>query len=125
GTSMATPVVSGAVALLLQSNPRLTPDQVKAKLMLTAYKTFPTSSVATDVTTGITYTSYYDVFTVGAGYLDINAALADRTNFSGTALSPAATFNSSTKATAPVCAASTVCYTIPVTGNTSLWGSTS
>ncbi len=36
GTSMATPVVSGAVALLLQQHSDLTPDQVKARLMKTA-----------------------------------------------------------------------------------------
>src|SRR4029453_16750375 len=36
GTSVAAPVVSGAVALMLQSNPKLTPILVKAILMYTA-----------------------------------------------------------------------------------------
>ena len=36
GTSMATPVVAGAVALMLQKNPSLTPNAVKAALMFTA-----------------------------------------------------------------------------------------
>jgi serine protease AprX len=77
GTSMATPVVSGTAALMLQKDPTLSPDTIKARIMKTAGKTFPVSSVATDPTTGDTYVSYYDTFTVGAGYLNVAAVLAD------------------------------------------------
>ena len=72
---MATPMVAGAAALLVQKEATLTPDTVKARLMKTASKSFPVSSVATDPITGVSYTSYYDLFTVGAGYLDVWAAL--------------------------------------------------
>jgi serine protease AprX len=75
GTSMAAPMVSGAAALLLQEKPWLTPDQVKAKLMKTARKSFPASSFSTDPVTGIQYVAQNDMFTVGAGYLDIGAAV--------------------------------------------------
>src|SRR6201999_2206211 len=36
GTSMATPLVSGAIALMLQANPALTPNLIKAILEFTA-----------------------------------------------------------------------------------------
>jgi serine protease AprX len=57
GTSQAAAVVSGAVALLLQAHPELTPDQVKAALVGTAT---PVAASA---------------IRAGAGQLDISAAL--------------------------------------------------
>jgi len=90
---MATPVVSGAAVLLLQQNPNLTPDQVKARLMKTASKSFPAYSTATDPTTGITYTDYYDIFTIGAGYLDIAAALSSNDLADASAVSPTAVYD--------------------------------
>ena len=44
GTSQAAAVVSGEVALMLQANPSLAPDQVKRQLMNTA-RSFPSASV--------------------------------------------------------------------------------
>jgi serine protease AprX len=90
GTSMAVPVVIGAVALLLQKTPTLTPDQVKALLMQSAYKNLVLYSSVTDPVTGLTYSSQADIFTVGAGYLDIQAALADISLPTLSAKSPAA-----------------------------------
>jgi len=97
GTSMATPVVSGAAVLLLQQNPNLTPDQVKARLMKTASKNFPAYSSVTDPTAGITYTDYYDIFTIGAGYLDIAAALSSNDLADAPAVSPTAVFDPTTQ----------------------------
>ena len=75
GTSMASPVVAGAVALLLQANPSLTPDTVKARLMLSADKwADPTGS--------------QDPLTYGAGYLNVPAALASTVTAVLPALSP-------------------------------------
>jgi serine protease AprX len=91
GTSMATPVVSGAVALMLQQTPSLTPDQVKARLMKTAWKGFGQYDSSSDVY-GNWYNNEDDIFTYGAGYLDINAVLNNTNLATGLALSPTAVF---------------------------------
>jgi serine protease AprX len=122
GTSMAAAATSGAVADLLQAHPSLTPDQVKARLMSTAYKTFPTSSVATEPTTGVSYTSYYDIFTVGAGYLDVAAAINSNYVAQGTALSPTATFNSAAGTILLNFDPSSVWATGGLSGTTAIWG---
>jgi serine protease AprX len=92
GTSQATAIVSGIVALMLQKNPVLTPDEVKCKLMASAR---PARTAAGQVA--------YSVFQQGAGLvnapaaanstatkcanqgLDIAADLAGRTHFGGPA----------------------------------------
>lgn len=118
GTSLATPMVSGAAALLLQKEPTLTPDEIKARLMKTASKSFPTSSVVTDSTTGKTYTDYYDIFTIGAGYLDIAAALNSTEDAPpGRALSPLAVVDPSTNLVYAIANPALVC------GSTAVWGS--
>ncbi len=55
GTSMGAAVTSGAVALMLGNESKLSPDTVKARLMLTASKIFPSFSTATDPVTGQTF----------------------------------------------------------------------
>jgi serine protease AprX len=73
GTSMAAPIVSGAAALLLESEPHLTPDQVKYRLMATANQNWPG----------------YDEQQAGAGMLDIWAALQSNTTESANTGLPA------------------------------------
>ena len=122
GTSMATPVVSGAAVLLLQQNPNLTPDQVKARLMKTASKTFPASSSVTDLTTGITYTNYYDIFTIGAGYLDIAAALSSNDLADASTVSPTAVYDPTTQSVYLVTGTSVVWGTDAVWDTSVVWG---
>ncbi len=93
GTSMATPVVAGAAALLIQQNPSITPDQVKARLMKTANKMLPLFSAAFDMWTHLSFSNQSDIFTVGAGYLDVNAALTNHDLVYTSALSPTAVLN--------------------------------
>lgn len=95
GTSMATPVVAGAAALMIQQDPTLTPDTVKARMMKTAWKGFPTTSVAYDAL-GNAYLETYDVFTIGAGYLDIDAVLGNIDVANGSATSPTAVYDPTT-----------------------------
>jgi serine protease AprX len=76
GTSMATPMVAGAAALMFQQDRSLTPDDVKARLMLTARKMW-----RADGTTP-------DIFSRGAGYLNIPAALRCRFRVTSPAISP-------------------------------------
>ena len=126
GTSMATPMVAGAAALMIEKNPALTPDQVKARLMKSASKFAPGYSYAKDPVTGVTYASEYDVFTIGAGYLNIPAALSNGDVFNGLALSPAVTFNSANQTvTLQPNALLAVWGTSgsPVWGNLAVWGS--
>lgn len=102
GTSMATAVVSGAMADLVQAYPGLTPDQLKALLMASANKTvIPQTNVVTDPNSSTSFTAHNDVFTKGAGYLDLQAAITSASAYSsslpstGFALSPVASYNSS------------------------------
>src|SRR4029077_15240179 len=102
----------------------LTPDQVKARLMKTAYKTFPQSSSVYDPSTGNTYTSQYDVFTVGAGYLDIAAALASTDVASGSAMSPIANYDPKSGNVFLTYDRSSVWGNSAMWGSTAVWGST-
>src|ERR1051326_4321815 len=63
GTSMATPVVAGAAAMLLEQNPDLSPNAVKAILMYSA------QPLALGLSAGLSD------LTQGAGYLNIPGAL--------------------------------------------------
>lgn len=96
GTSMATPVVSAAAALMIQKDPTLTPDTIKARMMKTAWKGYVSSSWAHDVW-GNSYFSQYDVFTVGAGYLDVDQSLISTDVANGGTASPTAVYNSNTQ----------------------------
>jgi serine protease AprX len=95
GTSMATPVVAGAAALMIQKDATLTPDTIKARMMKSAWKGYPVSSWGYDIW-GFGYFSQYDVFTIGAGYLDVYAALKNTDVVNGGAASPVVFRNTAT-----------------------------
>lgn len=129
GTSMATPAVVGAAALLLQEQSTLTPDQVKARLMLsatkltTAFGLFSTSAWVPHLSQN--FTSTYDLFSAGSGLLNVQAAttssaLAPATL--GSALSPTAVYNAQTGAVSLMYGNSTVAPISVVWGSSVVWG---
>ena len=121
GTSMATPVVSGAVALMLQNDPTLTPDTVKARIMKTAWKGFGVYCNSYDVFNNL-YTNQYDIFTYGAGYLNVDAALGDTDVANGMALSPTANYNPTNNTVTIVNTNSVTWGTSVVWGSSIVWG---
>lgn len=133
GTSMAAPVVSGTVALMLQRNPNLTPDQVKIRLMKTASKSYPAYASATS-NSGNYYSLQDDVFQVGAGYVNAYGAVTSNDSPSGTSLSPVAVRDlsgnihlqadpSSAWATTSAWASSIVWGSNVLQSNSIIWGS--
>lgn len=70
GTSYATPLVTGLVALMLQIKPDLTPQQIITILSTAANNITPTNSNGTPVATGAAFAKAY-----GAGVMDVQKAL--------------------------------------------------
>jgi serine protease AprX len=95
---------------------------VKAILMKTASKFPKATSVSIDPGTGVSYTSQYDIFTIGAGYLDIKAALSSAELPQGTADSPIAAFDKATGKVYLVGGASVVWGSTTAWGSSVVWG---
>jgi len=114
GTSMATPAVAGAVALMLQEQNTLTPDQVKARLMKTAHKMGLISTSAYVPHLLYSFVDFYDLFSVGSGLLDVQDAMTN-TDLApsnvGAALSPSASYNPATRTVSIVYGNSSVAST--------------
>ena len=75
---MAAPVVAGAAALMVKNDPTLTPDTIKARLMIAADKWVQPDGLSNPLA-------------FGAGYLNIPAALASSVVPTQPALSPTLT----------------------------------
>jgi serine protease AprX len=125
GTSMAAAMATAASALMLQRDGSLTPETVKARLMKTATKSFPMYSAAVDPVTKIRYGSQYDIFTIGAGYLDVWAALnsLDSVPIGSTAASPTAVPNANRKTVRVINTDTTVWGKAAIWGAAEVWGS--
>ena len=128
GTSMATPVVTGTVALMLEKSPWLTPDQVKARLMRTAQrKPFTESYTAVDPASGKQFEIFHDLFTIGAGEVDVVAALnsTDTPAANLSAASPAASYDNSRKTLTITPPANSLWTSADLGGTSVMWGTNS
>ena len=76
GTSSATPVVAGAIALLLEANPRLGWRDVQEILMRSATKTDPTNGDWINNAAGFQFNHNF-----GAGRVNVGASIALATNW--------------------------------------------
>lgn len=94
---MAAPLVSGTAAFMISNDASLTPDQVKSRMMKTAWRGFNKSVDVYDDVTKATYHVTHDIFTIGAGLLDASAAFFNTDKPTGSAASPVAIFNTTTK----------------------------
>lgn len=97
GTSFSTPLVSGTIALMLQTDPTLTPTKIKAALQSSA-RAFPTVAGVAQCIAGNSAQPQLEcnctTSTCGAGMLDANAAVL--------AVTPGSTPTTPTTPTTPV-----------------------
>lgn len=108
GTSMATPVVAGMAALMVQADPSVSPDTIKMRLMRSAEKR-----------------PEYDIFSEGAGFADLLSALNLRETASGPALSPTAVWTPTgilVEGTGVLSGDSAIWGDGAVWGDTAIWG---
>jgi serine protease AprX len=128
GTSMATPAVVGAAALLLQEQSTLTPDQVKARLMQTATKMNVFGLVSTSAYVphlSQNFTSFYDLFSVGSGLLNVQSATTSNALAPanvGAALSPTVVYNYQNGTVSLAYGNTTVAPNSVVWGTSVVWG---
>jgi len=97
GTSMAAPLASAAAILMIAKEPALTPDQIKFRMMKTAWRGFAKTASVYDASTSAWYTVNHDIFTVGAGMLDMTAAFWNTEKPTAAANSPRAYYDTATK----------------------------